>query len=540
MLRYFSSKITSVTAAAFLVAISSFASRILGVVRDRILAGQFGAGAETDIYYAAFRIPDFLYNLVVLGALSAGFIPVLTKMIKEKGEADRANEDAWKLSSNIANILSLILIIASIAGLIFATPLIRALTPGFSAEAIAQVASLTRVMFLSPLLLGLSGVVGGILQATKRFLPYSIAPIFYNLGIIIGALYLAPNWGLIGLAWGVVLGAGAHLLVQLPALFSLGFRYYARISFKDQATRLIAAMSGPRIMSLAVSQINLFIITFLASRLEAGSLSVFNFANNLQSFPVGIFGISFAIAAFPTLSEVASDPKALSARFFSTARQVLFFVVPVTVMFITLRAQIIRVVLGSGNFDWQDTIMTMNTLGFFSLSLFAQALLPLLVRVFYAKHDSKTPFYISLACVIINLPLSFYLSSLMGAAGLALAFSIVSILNFILLWGWLYSGSSEFGAEKIISLALKLSLSAIATGIAIQISKLLAWSFVDMSTFAGVFTQLAMAVIVGAIAFLLFCWLLDVEEVRIILASLRRRLPFKKMPEDSQDEARGL
>lgn len=540
MLRYFSSKINSVTAAAFLVAISSFASRLLGVLRDRILAGQFGAGTELDIYYAAFRIPDFLYNLVVLGALSAGFIPVLTRMIKE-GEGRRGgSQEAWRLSSNIANLLSVVLIAASILAILFIGPLIRLLTPGFSAEAVAQTAALSRIMFLSPLLLGLSGVVGGILQSAKRFFSYSLAPIFYNLGIIAGALWLAPRLGLAGLAWGVVIGAAAHLLVQMPALAKLGFRYRPVLYLRDSATLLIARMTGPRLMSLAVSQVNLFLVTFLASRLEEGSLSVFNLANNIQSFPVGIFGISFAIAAFPALSEAVDDPEALAGRFFATARQVLFFVVPVTVMFITLRAQIIRVVLGSGDFDWQDTIMTMNTLGFFSLSLFAQALLPLLVRVFYAKHDSKTPFYISLACVIVNLPLSFYLSSRMGVSGLALAFSITSILNFILLWTWLYSSSAHFGAEKVLPLALKLSLSAIATGIAVQISKLLVWRVVDMTTFAGVFSQLAVSVALGGGAFLLFCWLLDVEEARVVLSALRRRLPWQKLPDDSHDEVRGL
>ena len=538
MLKYLSSKINSVAAAAFLVATSSFISRLLGVVRDRILAGQFGAGQELDIYYAAFRIPDFLFNLIVLGALSAGFIPVISRMIRTKGGSDNAS--IWRVSSNVMNILSLLLIILSLIGAVFAEPLIRLITPGFSPEAITQTAQLTRIMFISPFLLGISGVVGGMLQAYKRFFSYSMAPIFYNLGIIFGVLWLAPRFGLIGLAWGVAIGALFHLLIQLPALFSLGFRYRSVLSWKDGDTREVARMTGPRVMSLAVSQINIFIITFLASKLESGSLTVFNLANNIQSFPVGIFGISFAIAAFPSFSEVYDDDIELGKRFFSIARQILFFVIPVTVIFITLRAQIVRVVFGTGDFDWNDTILTMNTLGFFSLSLFAQALIPLLSRVFYAKHDSRTPLYIGLACVLLNLPLSYYLSGRFGVSGLALAFSLVSIANFILLWLVLYGRSDAFRPDRIIIPAFKFSLAAIATGLAVQISKLAIWPIIDMSTFSGVFVQLSVSAAVGGAVFLGFCWLLGAEEVSVAMGIIRKRLPFRKMPDGSQDEARGL
>jgi putative peptidoglycan lipid II flippase len=184
-------------------------------------------------------------------------------------------------------------------------------------------------------------------------------------GIIIGAIYFVPLWGLKGLAAGVVMGAALHMLIQLPSVFILGYRYRAFINFKDINLKRIAKMMGPRTLSLATAQINLLVITIVASSLPSGSLAIFNFANNLQTFPIGIFGISFAVAAFPILSAVSHDSRKLIANFSSTVRQILFFIIPATVLIITLRAQIIRVVLGTGLFDWNDTIMTMETLAFF-------------------------------------------------------------------------------------------------------------------------------------------------------------------------------
>jgi putative peptidoglycan lipid II flippase len=395
-------------------------------------------------------------------------------------------------------------------------------------------------MFLSPLFLGISGVWGGILQSFKRFLIYSLAPVFYNLGIIIGALYFVNWWGITGLAWGVALGAFLHMAVQIPAIYHLGFRYRLRIIWHDLNTRKIGKMMLPRTMSLAISQINLVVITVIASGLSSGSLAVFNFANNLQSFPIGIFGISFAIAAFPALSEAAFDKEKLSASFSQTIRQILFFVIPVTVLIVALRAQIIRVVLGTGQFDWQATILTMDTLAFFALSLFAQATIPLLVRVFYARHDSATPFYLGLATVIVNVILSLILGKRMGVAGLACAYSIANVLNFLLLWLWLNFSIGSLDIGNILRSMLKFTTSAVAAGGAAQITKALVWPFIDMTRFSGVFIQLVAAAMAGLAVYAAFCYLLRSEELFGFLSALKRRLPFKKVGVEDQGEARGF
>lgn len=543
--RVLNKQINSIGIAALLIALSSLASRFLGVFRDRILAGTFGAGDTLDVYYAAFKIPDLIYNLLVLGALSAGFIPVFTKLLKNplakaKGFIlGEENKDAWELASISLNILGIFLLALSIIGMIFAPQFTKLITPGFSADKQAQTAALTRIMFLSPLFLGLSSIFGGILQSCKRFFIYSLSPIVYNLGIIFGALWLIKPFGIYGLAWGVVIGSFLHMIVQLPAVISMGFRYSPMIKIIKEIKE-IGIMMVPRAMSLAITQINLTVITIIASTLAGGSLAIFNFANNLQSFPVGIFGISFAIASFPTLSAVAFNKKKLVENFSGSLRQILFFIVPSTVLLLTLRAQIIRVVLGSGKFDWEDTVLTMNTLGFFALSLFSQSIIPLLTRVFYARHNSKTPFIIGLCTATVNVVLALLLKKKFGVAGLALAFSIDNILNFLALWAVLHWEIGDMDETRILISTVKFSSAAIVCGLAVQSAKLIIEPFVNMDKFWGIFTQGFLAGIIGIAVYLAICVLLRSEELFSFWSSVKRRLPFKKIETCDQSEARGI
>ncbi len=544
--RLFSGRINSITVAAILVASSSLVSRVLGLFRDRILAGEFGAGDTLDIYYAAFRIPDLVFNLLVLGALSAGFIPVITALIKDH-ECKKSyplkkspNREAWELASTMINVLGVVLICLSLAGIFFAPWLMKLIAPGFSPEKQAFTASLTRIMFLSPIFLGISSVLGGILQSFKRFFVYSLSPIMYNIGIIIGAIYFVPIWGIYGLAWGVVFGASLHMAVQLPAVIKLGYRYLPIFDLKNKNIREIGMLMVPRTMSLAISQINLVVITIIASTLASGSLAIFNFANNLQSFPVGIFGISFAIAAFPSLSAVAFKKKQLIAEFSRTIRQILFFVIPASVLLLALRAQIIRVILGTGQFNWEDTLLTMNTLAFFTFSLFAQAGVPLMIRMFYARHNSLAPFLIGLGSALVNVVLSLWLSRFMGVAGLALAFSIASIVNFLVLWIVLHFDLKSLDGLRVIYSTVKFTAAAMAAGTAVQGMKWAVEPYIDMTKVWGVLAQGAIAGLAGISAYILICSVLKSEELFSFWGSIKRRLPWRKVATGDQGEARGI
>ncbi|KKQ61584.1 MAG: putative peptidoglycan lipid II flippase MurJ [Parcubacteria group bacterium GW2011_GWE2_38_18] len=537
--KLFNGQITSISTAALLVALSSLVSRLLGVFRDRILAGEFGAGDTLDIYYAAFRVPDLIFNLLILGALSAGFIPLFTKLLGDEKELKNKHE-VWSFTSNIINILGLALIALSVLAIIFSEPIMRLFAPGFDAEKLQSTVMLSRIMFLSPLFLGLSGIFGGVLQSFKRFFVYSLAPIMYNIGIIVGALYLVPIYGIYGLAWGVVLGALMHLLIQLPSIFSLGFRYEFKLNIRNQNILTVGRMMIPRTLSLAIAQINLLVSTAIASTLAVGSLAVFNFANNLQSFPIGIFGISFATAVFPTLSAQVNDKPKMINSFSWTLRQILFFIIPATVLFLVLRAQIVRVILGTGLFNWEDTILTIRTLGYFSLSLFAQASIPLLVRMFYAKQNSKKPFYIGLVSVLCDIILSLWLSKYLGVAGIALAFSIANVINFTLLWIFLRKEMGNLDEWKILVSVAKFFVGGIFCGITSQLAKTIVWPFVDMSKLWGIFTQGAIAGLSGLAVYLIICGLFKSEELSSFWNGFKRRLPWKKIQVGDQGEARGI
>lgn len=528
----------SINSAALLIAAAGVLSRLLGLVRDRILAAKFGAGDALDVYYAAFRVPDLIYNLLVLGALSAAFIPVFTSLI-----ARDEKKEAWDLANNLLSFVLLALLFLSAVFSIFTPQLMKLITPGFSGEKMSEVIMLTRIMFLSPVLLGLSGIFGGILNSFKRFLVYSLAPIMYNSGIIVGTLFFVKPFGIAGLAWGVILGAFLHMLIQYPAIRITGFSFRPSLHLKNPHLRKVLKLMIPRTLGLAVTQINLLVITIIASTLAAGSLTVFSFANNLQSFPLGIFAIPFALAVFPALSHHAakSDNKAFVENFSRIFRQILYFVIPASVFLIVLRAQVVRIVLGSGKFDWEDTILTFQCLGIFALSLFAQSTLPLLARSFYALHNTRIPFFTALASEAINLLLAIFLSLKFGVLGLVWAFSIASVANSVLLFLILRRKLGGLDERNIFSSVLKISFSALAAGLAAQIVKFLAEPYVNLETFAGVFSQLVAAGATGTIVFLIFSKILRLEEFEAVKKLLSGKfLRLRQSIPDDPTQASGI
>lgn len=515
----FSAESKSITGTAVVLGAASLVSRVIGLLRDRALAHQFGAGDVLDAYYAAFRIPDFIYNLLILGALSAGFIPVFTRLILKEDK-----KEAWKVANGALNILAIALGLFCLAAFFLAPTVIPAMVSGFSPEKISLTVELTRYLLLSPILLGLSGVIGGILQSFKNFLAFSVAPILYNLGIIFGAVFLAPTLGPKGLAIGVVVGATAHLAVQLPALYSKGFRHIFVFPWRDKHILKIIELMIPRTLSLAASQINLIIITFLASSLSAGSLSVFNFASNIYHLPIGIIGISFALAALPVFSGLAAlgKKKEISERLSGLVRQVLFFIIPLTVLFIALRSQITRVALGSGKFGWEDTILTMNALGLLSISLAFQCLIPLLARVFYSFEDSWSPFIASIITTIFNVAISWFAKEKFGVLGLAAAFSFSSAIHLILLWAPLRVKLKTIQEKEIIISLLKMSLAAFICAVVVQGVKTIVGGAVEMDKFYGVMTQGFAAGSIGILTYILICYLFKLKEVDLLFQSMKK------------------
>lgn len=523
----FNGKTQSITSAAIIIAGATLASRALGVFRDRILAGQFGAGIELDIYYASFRIPDLVFNLLVLGAISAGFIPIFLSHLEDGfiSKLTKNSDKAWRLANLVINTLFLVLVAVSLILIVFSPLIMRLIAPGFDQETLALTVKVTRIMYLSPILLGLSSILGGILQTFHRFFVYSLAPIAYNVGIIIGALFLSPIFGVMGLAYGVVLGAAAHLLIQIPTVLHLGYRWQWIFDWHDKGLRQMAKIMLPRTLSLAVNQLNLIAMTIIASLLAAGSITIFNLANNLQSFPLGLFGISFAVAAFPSLSLLATKKghKDFIYRFSITVRQILFLIIPASILLIVLRAQVVRVVLGTGLFDWSDTVLTIQTLTFFSLSLFAQALIPLVVRAFFALHDSKTPFFSGLIGALVNIVLALQFVKVFDVAGLALAFSVGSVVNFTILWIALDSKLGQLKTYSILYATGKMLIAALYMGIVGQGIEYFIEPFTGTQTFLGLLGQSVAVVIGSAIVYFLTLRWLKSAELDLFISSFKKR-----------------
>jgi len=538
---FFNSPSRTIAAAAVVLGAASLISRLLGLFRDRILAGRFGAGDELDIYYAAFRIPDMVYSLLVLGAVSAGFIPVFINYLQKD------KKQTWSLANSVLNLMALSLIVVCALLIVLAPWLAKLVAPGFSSEKLSLTVQLTRVMFLSPFFLGLSAVFGGILQSFRRFLVYSLGPIMYNLGIIFGTLVLVDYFGLLGLAYGVVLGAFFHMLIQIPPAHFCGFRWRPVFDFRFSGVRRIFKLMPPRILSLALSQINFWLMTVFASFLAVGSIAVYNLAYNIWSFPLGVFGISFVLAAFPKLSQTAQKKNIIGfvKTFSLTLRQILFLTLPSAALFIVLREEIVRVILGVGRFSWPDTLLTFQTLAYFSIGLFAEALILLFLRGFFAWEDTKTPFLIGLLAMAFRLPVAWFLAQKMGVSGLALGFSFGSIFYLILLFialrrkiakklrsfapQFMRSEAPKNLDEKNIFLSggkmiLASGLAALVAYLSLQYLA----SLVDTATGLGLLFQGGLAGLFGLLIYLLCAWLFRLTELKLFLTSLFGRSLGKK------------
>jgi len=506
---------TTVAGGAIIIAVASVTSRLLGLVRDRLLASTFGAGDVLDSYYAAFKIPDLIFNVLVLGALSAAFVPIFIQYLQKK-HGDK--QEAWHIANSLMNIILVVLVVFGAVFFIFAPQIMDLIAPGFDHAKQEVATKLARIMLFSIIFFGVSNIATGILNSFKRYINFAFAPVMYNLGIIFGILFLVPAYDVYGLAYGVVLGSIMHLLIQLPGLAKVGFRYKRVFNFKHQGVKSIIKLMLPRTLGLAVMQIDQLIAIIIGSTLVAGSVAVYNLANNLQSFPINVFGISLAIAAFPIFSEAFArkDNAKFVVQFSTSLRRTLFLIIPAAILILLLRAQIVRVILGSGAFDWEDTYLTAQVLGFFSLSLFAQSIIPLLARSFYALKDTKTPVKIAIFSVFLNIIGSILLSRVMGVTGLALSLSIASFVNMILLLITLRRRLGYLDDTKIIRSVMKILLISAIMGVIVWIARYVLSLGVNMQTFIGIFVQGLGAGLVGIFSYLIMAVIFRCDEIKIL------------------------
>lgn len=420
-----------IAGAATLVMLLFILSRGTGLLREMIIGARFGTAADLDAYLAAFRIPDLLFQLVAGGALGSAFIPTFAAAWTEG-----SRQQAWLLFSRVLNLLTLFLVILCGLAMLFAQPLVAGvIAPGFPVEQQRLTASLMRWMLASTVVFGASGLIMGALNAVQHFLLPAVAPVLYNCAIIAGAWLLAPVLGIHGLVIGVAAGAVLHLLVQLPALLRQNVRY--RFSFRtgDAQVREVARLMGPRVLGLLFVQLNFLVNTVLASGLPDGSLSALNYAWLLMLLPQGIFAQAVATVAFPTFSaQVAAGNRAqLLETLTGLLRLVLFLSIPAAFLLYVLDEPLIELLFQRGRFDAASTQAVAYALRFFALGLVAHAVVEIVVRVFYALHDTATPVVAGVATVALNILLSLALIGRLSFGGLALANSIATALEMLVL-----------------------------------------------------------------------------------------------------------
>lgn len=507
---------STISGGALIIGLASIASRGIGLVRDNILAKYFGASATLDIYNAAFKIPDFIFNIVVLGALSASFIPMFLEVKQKKGE-----EGAFRLASSVLTLLLVVVTVSVIFGILFAPQLASWLMAERSVVDQKLTADTMRLMLVSVIFFTVSNVASGMLNSYRRFAAYALAPIMYNVGIIIGIIWLSPSMGVYGLALGVVLGAAMHALIQMPSLFALGYRYVPSFNWRDADVVKLLQLMPPRALALGLTQVNAALITYFALRLEAGSLTIWTWADNLQHFPINVFGVSLALSSFPVFSQAYAeqDFAKFKESFSQNFRRIMFLIIPISVIVLLLRAQFVRLVLGSfggGQFDWTATIATAQVLGVFAISMFAQASVPILARAFFARHDTKTPVIVSIVNVALNAVLAWKLSEIYGLIGLAMAFTISSLVAMLALLTILRIEFGDLDDRQIIQSVWKITGLTLVMGTVIQGMKYTVASVVDMQTFLGIFMQTSVSVATGIAVYCALALWLNVAEVAIV------------------------
>lgn len=529
MKRLITASTSSVASAAVLVGFFSVLSRFVGLVRDRILVHAVGVGDTLDAYYAAFRVPDTLFQLLIMGTLSASFIPIFLRYW------DKHRDKAWKYTNAMLTFAGGAFVVVSIFCVFFAPWIASVVGWGFSPEKQLMTAGMLRVILISQCFFAMSMVFGSVLQATRRFFLYSLAPIVYNVGIIIGAVFLVPVLGPWGIAWGTVIGAVMHAGLQAIGVYALGYSPRPVFSLDADVKGTFLHM-GPRTLSLAVAQLNFLFMTTLASTLDRGSVTMLQFAYNLNYFPIGVIAVSYAIAAFPALCDAVQTrgeaTRSFKEVFSSTVRQLLFFMIPATVLFLLLRAQIVRLVLGTSNFSWDSTILTANALAVFALSFCAQGLIYVLVRGFFAMEKTAAPVGAAILGAACNIGLALWLVPTWGLLGLVGAFSISAVLQCAVLWALLRLHAGPLGGRDLVKSVIKSTTAAVAMAVAVQATKYGLVSVFPLTTFIGVLIQLLGASVVGGVVYFGMAFIMRSEECAVMLAGVKRKMLRAATPKE--------
>ncbi|MGB9911684.1 MAG: murein biosynthesis integral membrane protein MurJ [Microgenomates group bacterium] len=421
----------SIFSAALIIMVMIAASRILGLLRNRVLA-HFFSPETLSIYFSAFRLPETIFEVLIFGTLSSAFIPTFTAYLSKREE-----KEAWYITSVVINLGLIFFLILATLFFVLSRPLYQLIAPGFSCSQRELIVNLSRILLIAQGFFVLSYFLTAVLESFQRFLIPAISPLFYNLGIILGTIFLAKKWGIYAPTLGAVIGAFFHFLIQLPLAYHLGFRPSLVFNVFHPGVRKIGKLALPRILELSFLQISKSAELFLASLVSTAAYTYYTFANSLQLLPVGLFGTSIAKAALPSLSyqNARGDQEEFKNTLISLVKQIIFLTLPLSVFLVVLRIPLVRLVFGAAQFTWESTVQTGLTVSAFCLGIAPQSLVYLLNRAFYAFHDTKTPVKISIITMLINILLGaiFILLFKLPIWSLALAFSLAVVIQVLIL-----------------------------------------------------------------------------------------------------------
>jgi len=506
--------------AASLLMLTMLLSRVLGYARDVVIYSRFGQNSLTDAYNAAFSIPDFLYMLLVGGALSSAFIPVFSGYLA----ADNQKE-AWRVASIILNLVLAALSVGITVGLIFTPALVNLLVPGLADSVRDLTVLLTRIMFAQAFFMALSGIAMGVLNAHRHFASPAIGSLLYNFMIILVGWLLSPYLGIMGFSIGVVVGAMANLGVQIPALIRVGLTYNCSFDFRHPGVQKVLVLMTPVLVGLSVTHFNVFVTQNLASNLAEGMLSALRTAQRLMQVPVGVFGIAVAVAVFPTLSHQAARKESLLFKqtLSNGLRSVLFLTIPAAAGLIALRTPIVQALFEQGRFDSYDTLVTAQALLFYAPGVIGYSAQQVLNRAFYAIQDTRTPVLVGIVTILLNIGLSFLLIQPLGHRGLALAYSLAGGVNMLLLLAFLRPKLGALDGRRLLwsmflTSACSLVMAVVAWGVGLWLPLVLPLT----AKIKQVVTVLT-GVGVGALVFSGLTLLLSMSEAQQVRQLLSRR-----------------
>ncbi len=514
----------SVAVNAAIVAGAFVVSRILGLLREVLIARQFGTSPEYDAYVAAFRIPDLLFLVVMSGAFGSAFIPIFGGFIS-RGDYQKA----WRLASTVLTYTVLVLLIVAQLVFLFAGPLIGTLiAPGLAGEERELAVNLTRLLLLSPLLLGLGAAAKGMLEAQDAFTLPAIAPVLYNVGIIFGALVLAPEYGTYGLAYGVVVGAAAHATIQFVDLGLRGWSFRPSFDLKTEGLGMVAWLMAPRIIGQAAFQVNIIVMTNFGSRLGESRVSALNYAYQLFMLPHGVLALSLSTVIFPLMARQfeLGQLEQMKQTLARALGPLLFLTFPAAIGLITFRESIVQMILQFGTFTEESTQLVATALAYFAVGLIAFAVVEAITRAFYAMQDTRTPVIAAVLTIAANIALSWFLAPVLGHGGLALSISITTSIEAAVLIAVIYRRIGGLGSPLLVSV-LRTSAAAIVMAIvALWISGPVAEA-TDPTDGRSIWSigLFLFALSTAGATYLCAAWYLRAPELLMLLERIGSRLP---------------